>query len=147
MHFQGQHLKFLIKISIFYQKICNFKCPKSILPSANFYRFCRFFGQKNGKRQNGKNGKKTGKNGKRQTRPPLTYTHRHPAGSRSQSPSPARDRRPAGRSGTENFGPRPGLMIRRPLFIVRIYFMCVNRRGSKISSTYDHFKYGFVFIN
>ena len=51
MHFRGQNLKFLIKISIFYQKICNFKCPKSILPSANFCRFCRFFGQKNGKRQ------------------------------------------------------------------------------------------------
>ena len=59
-------MNLLVKILIFYQKICNFKRPKSILSSANFCRFFAIFWPK--KRQTAK---KTGKTGKQQTRPPL----------------------------------------------------------------------------
>ena len=67
MHFQGQNLNFLVKILIFYQKYATSNVQIPFYLVLIFAGFLLFFGQKNGKRQNGKNGKKNPANGKRQT--------------------------------------------------------------------------------
>ena len=70
MHFQGQNLNFLVKILYFTKKYATSNVQIPFYLVLIFAGFLLFFGQKNGKRQNGKNGKKNPAktaNGKRQT--------------------------------------------------------------------------------